>query len=189
MDSKLQIISGAHRGRKLYLPAGARPTQNLARAAIFNMLTGLAFDGQNLVAWDAFAGSGALGIEVLSRNPKSTVIFTDTSDDSIAVVQKNITQLGLDWARYKIDKSDALDRIWKYGPRANLVFVDPPYSNAQTGIDFVRNLIPKVRAGTLVVQEIESSVPYAPDETKWTVLRDKKYGRARFLILRRNDNK
>ena len=189
MDSKLQIISGVHRGRKLYLPVGARPTQNMARTAIFNMLTGLLFDWQNLVAWDAFAGSGALGIEILSRNPQSTVIFTDTSDDSIAVVQKNIAQLGLDWTRYQIDKNNSLERIWKYGPRVNLVFVDPPYSNPTLGIDFIQKLADKVLAGTLVVQEIESSVPYAPDETKWTILRDKKYGRARFLILRRNGNK
>lgn len=185
MDSKLQIISGAHRGRKLYLPTGARPTQNLARVAIFNMLTGVLYDWQKILVWDAFAGSGALGIEILSRCPGATVIFTDVADESIETVRKNISGLGIDWVRYKIDKNDALDRVWKYGPRVELVFVDPPYANPELGINFVTKLAERVHRGTVVVQEIEASVPYSPDETKWEILRDKTYGRARFLILRR----
>ena len=189
MDSKLQIISGAYRGRKLNLPDGARPTQNLARVAIFNMLTGLLYDWQKITVWDAFAGSGALGIEILSRCHGATVIFTDTADLSIETVRKNISGLNIDWIRYKIDKNDALERIWKYGPRVGLVFVDPPYANPELGINFVAKLAERVRRGTIVVQEIEANVPYSPDTDKWEILRDKKYGRARFVILRRNDKK
>ena len=140
-----------------------------------------------LNAWDAFAGSGALGIEVLSRYNDSTAIFTDVSDDSLNAVRQNVRDI--DWTRVKIDASDAASRIWKYAPRVNLVFVDPPYEDARVGIDFVANLADSVRAGTIVVQEIEKVVPYSPDETKWEVLRDKTYGRARFLILRRRGNK
>ena len=188
MYSKLQIISGAYRGRKLFLPGGARPTQNLARGAIFNMLGEILLEPyQKLTVWDAFAGSGALGIEVLSRYNDSTAIFTDVSGDSLDAVRQNVHDI--DWARVKIDASDAANRIWKYAPRVNLVFVDPPYENANVGIEFVAKLAESVRAGTIVMQEIESNVPYFPDETKWDVLRDKKYGRARFLILRRNGNK
>jgi len=179
----LQIISGTYRGRKLVLPDGARPTQNLARVAIFNMLTGVLYDWQKMTVWDAFAGSGALGIEILSRCHGATVIFTDTADGSIEAVRKNISGLNIDWIRYKIDKNDALERIWKYGPRVGLVFVDPPYANPELGINFVEKLAERVRRGTVVVQEIEKIVPYAPDETKWEILRDKTYGRARFLIL------
>ena len=189
MDSKLQIISGAYRGRKLALPTGARPTQNMARGAIFNMLTGFVYDWQKITVWDAFAGSGALGIEILSRCPDATVIFTDVADESIKTVQKNVSGLNTDWTRYKIDQNDAIERICKYGPRAELVFVDPPYENADLGIEFVTKLAECARRGTIVVQEIEAKVPYLPDETKWEILRDKKYGRARFLILRRNGNK
>ena len=83
MDSKLQIISGRFHGRKLYLPPNARPTQNRARAALFNMLAaGLVNVGDNLCVWDAFAGSGAFGIEFLSRYPNSRVIFTDIDPES-----------------------------------------------------------------------------------------------------------
>ena len=66
MDSKLQIISGIYRGRKLNLPADARPTQNLARIALFNMLEGIIIDPfAPMFVWDAFAGSGSLGVECL----------------------------------------------------------------------------------------------------------------------------
>ena len=185
MDSKLQIISGTYRGRKLALPDGARPTQNMARGAIFNMLAGIFSADDKISVWDAFAGSGALGIETLSRYPNAMAIFTDVSDDSLNAVRQNVRDI--DWARVKIDASDAANRIWKYAPRVNLVFVDPPYEDARVGIDFVANLADSVRAGTIVVQEIEKTVPYSPDETKWEVLRDKTYGRARFLILRRRN--
>ena len=188
MDSKLQVISGAYRGRKLMLPRSARPTQNMARAAVFNMLAEILLEPfSKLNAWDAFAGSGALGVEVLSRYTGSTVIFTDTATDAVRAITENVH--GVDWARYKIDASDAATRIWKYGPRVNLVFVDPPYEGSRVGIDFVANLADSVRAGTIVVQEIEKVVPYSPDTTKWEILRDKTYGRARFLILRRRGNK
>ena len=190
MDSKLQIISGTYRGRKLVLPDGARPTQNMARAAVFNMLAEILLEPYSkLAVWDAFAGSGALGIEVLSRYQNSTAIFTDISDKSLQAIKNNVEVINLDWARYKIDKNDAITRTWKYGPRVNLVFVDPPYENADLGVRFIKKLAESARPGTIVVQEIEKTVSYTPDETKWEILRDKTYGRARFLILRRLDNK
>ena len=186
MDSKLQIISGEFRGRKLKLSPDARPTQNLARGAIFNMLGEILLEPHTqLHAWDAFAGSGALGIEVLSRYKNSNVIFTDISDASVRTITDNLKGINIDWARYKIEKADAAIRVWKYGPRVNLVFVDPPYAAAQLGVDFVAQLADAVVKNTIVVQEIEASVEYMPDANKWEILRDKKYGRARFLILRR----
>lgn len=187
MDSKLQIISGVYRGRKLNLPRGARPTQNLARGAIFNMLTGICYNRQKITVWDAFAGSGALGIETLSRFPNATVIFTDVLDESVKTIRNNTEKIAAN--RFSIIMSDASQVIKKYGNLSDLVFVDPPYANPELGINFVKKLATVARAGTIVVQEIEVSVPYSPDKTTWEILRDKTYGRARFVILRRNDKK
>ena len=183
MDSKLQIISGTYRGRKLALPPMARPTQNLARSAVFNMLTGIFGAGDKIVAWDAFGGSGAMGLETLSRYPNSTAIFTDISDESLATIKKNTD--GIAANRICIAKTDAAKVIKKYAGNVNLVFVDPPYENARVGMVFVTKLADAVRAGTIIVQEIEKIVPYSPDTLKWEILRDKNYGRARFVILRR----
>ena len=181
MDSNLQVISGTYHGRKLYLPRGARPTQNRARAAVFNMLAGIFGPGDKIIAWDAFGGSGAMGVETLSRYPNSTVTFTDISDESLGIIKKNTT--GIAANRIRIAKVDATNTIKNYGNDANLIFVDPPYENAKTGIDFVAKLANTVAKGTIIVQEIEKIVSYSPDTAKWDILRDKVYGRARFVIL------
>ncbi len=183
MDSNLQVISGTYHGRKLCLPACARPTQNMARGAVFNMLAGIFGPGDKIVAWDAFGGSGAMGVETLSRYPNSTVTFTDISDESLAIIKKNTVDIAAN--RIRITKADAPKVAKQYGNNVNLVFIDPPYENATVGIDFVNKLASIVQPGTIIVQEIEKIVPYSPDITKWEILRDKTYGRARFLILRR----
>ena len=181
MDSKLQIISGAHRGRKLYLPAGARPTQNMARAALFNMLSGLLDRCAELVVWDAFAGSGAFGLEFLSRNPVNKVIFTDIVPNT---VNKN---LGLIGATATVLATDAIAAIGQFGAAADVIFIDPPYSERELGTRFVKKLTGVAKSGAILIWEFERSAgtPEIPGE--WEILRDKTYGRARFLILRRRE--
>ena len=187
MESKLQVISGKYRGRYLSRPTTARPTQNMARGAVFNMLAAIFNADEKVVVWDAFAGSGALGIEMLSRYDNSVVGFTDVSDESIQIIRKNTAKIAAN--RFWVMRADAPGTIKKYAADANLIFVDPPYENARVGIGFVEKLANFVAPGTVVVQEIEKIVPYTPDTTKWEILRDKTYGRARFLILRRCGNK
>ena len=187
MDSNLQIISGRYRGRKLVLPDGARPTQNRARVAIFNMIAEILPQNSQITVWDAFGGSGAMGIEILSRYSNATATFTDISDKSLQTIKKNTNATAA--IRVSIVKADATKVHIQYGKDANLIFVDPPYENARLGIDFVANLTGVVSTGTIVVQEIENIVPYAPDTTQWDILRDRVYGRARFVILRKKSNK
>lgn len=147
------------------------------------MLTWIFGPGDKIVAWDAFGGSGAMGVETLSRYPNSTVTFTDISDESLAVIKKNTVDIAAN--RIRIIKADVPKIAKQYGSNANLIFIDPPYENATVGIDFVNKIATAVQPGTIIVQEIEKIVPYSPDTAKWEVLRDKVYGRARFLILRR----
>lgn len=182
MDSKLQIISGMYRGRKLALPVGARPTQNRARMALFNMMTALGV--QPTQVWDAFAGSGAFGIECLSRYGDANVVFTDVAPASIKTVQQNLALLNVG-ARASVYQCDAMSRIAQFGATADLIFIDPPYADHQVGSAFVRKLTSVVRMGTILVWEQEIANQYAPDENAWDVLRDKRYGRARFLIMQR----
>ena len=143
MDSKLQIISGAYRGRRLRLPPDARPTQNRARIALFNMIeSGVVDTSGNLMVWDAFAGSGAFGIECLSRYAGARVVFTDTSPTSIKTIRDNLATLAVG-VRASVVQMDAIGAVNKYGVGANLIFVDPPYVDenlgralAHTGRDF-----------------------------------------------------
>jgi 16S rRNA (guanine966-N2)-methyltransferase len=179
MNSNLQIISGQYRGRRLTLPHSARPTQNRARIALFNMLGSLGV--APAVVWDAFAGSGALGLECLSRHPDAAVIFTDISAESFKVINKNAANI----PNAVIEMTDALNAVERHGAKADLVFVDPPYSEIELGQSFVRKLARVAKPGAIVVWETESPTDPKFSTDIWTVLRNKVYGRARFLILKK----
>ena len=184
MESKLQIISGKYRGRKLALPRGARPTQNRARIALFNMLeSGIVETTDKLTVWDAFAGSGAFGIECVSRY-NANVIFTDVAPESIATVRKNVAAISAE-NNARIVQTDAIAAIAQFGKNADLVFVDAPYDMAELGRAFVNKLGRVANAGTILVWEQESNNAVIPNDDVWEMLRDKTYGRARFMILRK----
>ncbi len=183
MESKLQIISGKYRGRKLVLPRGARPTQNRARIALFNMLeSGIIDTNAKMTIWDAFAGSGAFGIECISRYPNATTIFTDIAPESIAAVRKNVAAISSEKIS-RIIQTDAIDVILRFARDSDIVFVDAPYDAAESGRAFVNKLGRVAKIGTVLVWEQESNNAVIPNYDVGEMFRDKTYGRARFLIL------
>lgn len=183
MDSKLQIISGQYKGRKLRLPPDARPTQNRARIALFNMLeSGIIVANANMNVWDVFAGSGAFGLECLSRYSNARVVFTDIAPTSVRTVRDNLAMLGVD-ARASIFQADAVGNAQKFAHNADLIFIDAPYDEYELGGALVSRVGRVARSGTVLIWEQETKNAIAPDETVWEILRDKTYGRARFLIL------
>ena len=182
MESKLQIISGKYRGRKLSLPSGARPTQNRARIALFNMLeSGIIDATAQMTVWDAFAGSGAFGVECISRYG-TTAIFTDIAPESIATVRKNIAAISAE-NHAKIIQTDAIAAIPQFAKNADIVFVDAPYDAAELGRAFVNKLGRAAKSGTILIWEQEAANAVEPNVEIWDILRDKTYGRARFMIL------
>ncbi|MFQ6739090.1 MAG: RsmD family RNA methyltransferase [Alphaproteobacteria bacterium] len=183
MDSKLQIISGAFRGRKLKVPTTARPTQNRARIAVFNMLNDI-LKTDDVVVWDAFAGSGAFGLECLSRYAGATVIFTDVADESLRTLRDNLAMLNVG-ARGRVLRADAVVSIKKIGTDADLVFLDPPYADGELGNAFVKRFFKIAKSGAILVWEQDDAVSVIPTLPDVDILRDKKYGRARFLILQK----
>ena len=180
MKSNLQIISGKYRGKKLFLPLNARPTQNLARGALFNMILDLPLDTtKDFVVWDAFAGSGAFGFECISRYDNAKVVFTDLNIDT---VKKNLESMN---AKATTEKVDALSAIKKYGAEADLVFIDPPYIDFGFGLLFVKKLSKIAKSGTILIWEYENVQDTPKIDDLWIVLKDKTYGRARFMILQK----
>ena len=186
MDSKLQIISGIYRGRKLRLPPNARPTQNRARIALFNMLESgiLDINTPDLNIWDAFGGSGAFGIECLSRYPNATVTFTDINPTSIKTIRENLATLSVGTHTHVV-QGDAITMATRMSESATLIFIDAPYDMHELGISLVKKLGNIVKPGTIIIWEQENINKTQADETKWEILRDKTYGRARFLILQK----
>lgn len=121
----MRIIAGKYKGRTIKTIKGTatRPTLDKVREAVFNIL-GQYFDGG--VALDLFAGSGALGIEAVSRGINKC-IFVDVNIEAIKVIKENLKSLGIESSEViKGDALKALDGVLK-NYQFDLVFLDPPY--------------------------------------------------------------
>jgi 16S rRNA (guanine966-N2)-methyltransferase len=121
----VRIVGGHLGGRVLRAPGGAatRPTSEKVREAVFNILGPVA----GAPVLDLFAGTGALGLEALSRGA-SHVTFVDSARAAVAAIRGNLRELGLD-DRATVIAGDAVTTAARHAPAApwRLVFVDPPY--------------------------------------------------------------
>ncbi len=123
----LKVSAGKYKRFKIKTPnkKGIRPSQSKLRLHIFNYLADFV---ENAVVLDLFAGSGAFGIEALSRGAKQ-VVFVDKVSSAIFTIKKNIEKLGLQ-DRVQIIKKDALKflvRAKKSHMRFDIIFIDPPF--------------------------------------------------------------
>ena len=125
----VRIVGGSLGGRILRAPAGAatRPTSEKVREAVFNILGNLAGDLATAHVLDLFAGSGALGIEALSRGAAHAT-FVDAARPAVAAIRSNLRELGLE-DRATVIAGDAVATAARHAPVApwRLVLVDPPY--------------------------------------------------------------
>ncbi len=126
----MRIISGAFKGRRLRTPAGRslRPTSDRTREAIFNILYSSieTFGGCRVL--DLFAGTGALGIEALSRGASSAT-FVEKEQQALIVLQHNVSTVATP-DQYEIicaPVSGAISLLQKRGAQFDLIFMDPPY--------------------------------------------------------------
>ena len=123
----MRIIGGEYRSRIIDMPKGSqiRPTQDRVRESVFNILADV--NGRKVL--DLFAGSGAYGLEALSRGA-SHATFVENNSRCLAVIESNIVSLNVPETKYNIIRSSvytALDRFAKDGEQFDLIFVDPPY--------------------------------------------------------------
>jgi 16S rRNA (guanine966-N2)-methyltransferase len=152
----MRIIGGAWRGRRLTTPAGTatRPTADRVRQALFDMLMHAPWGGRPLLegatVLDAFAGTGALGLEALSRGAAHAT-FVEKDRAALAALRANIAACGAT-ARCTVIAGDVLTPAT--GPACGLAFLDPPY-----GQDLVPRALATLRiagrvsAGTVIVAE------------------------------------
>ncbi len=123
----MRIIGGEYRSRLISMPKGAeiRPTQDRVREAIFNILG----DVNEKNCLDLFAGSGASGIEAISRGAMHAT-FVDNNSRCTDVIRSNLESLNIGDYQYDIIRGNvftALPRLEKEGERFDIVFLDPPY--------------------------------------------------------------
>jgi 16S rRNA (guanine966-N2)-methyltransferase len=167
----VRVVAGSLRGRRIEGPAGknTRPTTDKARQATFNALGSLGVL-EDAVVVDAFAGSGAMGIEALSRGARHCT-FIENDRAALEALQANLEHLGLR-DRATVIRGDARSRIDSV-PAATLVIVDPPYEFRQWA-----ELFGRVH-GHLVVAESDRELDAEdPPITGWEAIRVKRYGRA-----------
>jgi 16S rRNA (guanine966-N2)-methyltransferase len=168
------VVAGTARGRRLVTPPGTdtRPTSDRVREAIFNALGSLhVVEGSRVL--DLFAGSGALGIEALSRGALSAV-FVDSSAAAIDAVRANLETTGFEASVIRTDAHRYDD-----GP-FELALLDPPYA---TSDDEWKHLLTHLDAAVVVV-ESDREVDLTG---RWELLRSKRYGSTVVLIARRTE--
>jgi 16S rRNA (guanine966-N2)-methyltransferase len=174
----MRVIGGRSRGRRLSakLPASVRPTSDRVREAIFDIL-GSQGGVEGLSVVDLFCGSGALGVEALSRGAASST-FVDLDPDALAAVRRNLDAVGLG------DETTTLVRAalpgWLESAAAgpfDLALCDPPYK-----FEGWPALLGALRADAVVT---ESAAPIALPET-WVVARERRYGGTLVTVAHRS---
>ena len=183
----LRIVGGTHRGRRLVVPDGeaVRPTGDRAREALFNILShgrfaaaGSPIAGKTVL--DAFAGTGAFGLEALSRGAAAAV-FIENGREALAALRRNVAALGED-ARAQIVSGDATRP-----PRApfasSLAFLDPPYGSGLTPTA----LVALAGAGWLDAEALAIVEVAAREEFSapagFAAIDERVYGAARLVFL------
>lgn len=183
----MRIVSGRLRGRNIETPAGrsTRPTSDQTRESIFNILghADWSLPLDNSIIMDIFAGSGALGLEGISRGAEFCV-FVETEPKARAAIRTNIDKMGLDDVA-RLHRYDA--RKLKLAP-ANFrapfthIFMDPPYNKG-----LWRPVLERIRTQELLsdggVVILEDSVDAEIEPRGWDIVSDKTWGAARVLFL------
>jgi 16S rRNA (guanine966-N2)-methyltransferase len=173
----VRVVAGSARGRRLEAPEGerTRPTGDRVREAVFNSLHSLgAVEGATVV--DLYAGSGALGIEALSRGA-AHVTFADTDRRAIAAIEANLAATGLaeQATVVRADAESVVGRAVAEGRRWDLALLDPPYA-FEGWIDLLAGF-----PADLVVVESDRSIQPGPG---WGVVRERRYGSTLVAVLR-----
>lgn len=169
----MRVVGGEARGRplKAKLPPTVRPTTDMAKEAIFSMLEsrgGL----DDLVVADLYCGSGALGIEALSRGARR-VYFIDSDPACLAAARANLTPFNLEGEAVYVR---ATLPVWTPAPDLDLVLADPPYGKCD-----VAGLLRDVRAHRAIIENDH----FAEAPEGWKVTKEKRYGTTLVTMLER----
>lgn len=177
--SNLRVSGGEARGRRLKAPKNIRPTQGMVKQAIFNMV-GAAIEGETVL--DLFAGSGALGIEALSRGAER-VTFVDQQPRGLAILRQNLDALGFK-QRAKVVRADVARWIEASPDEMNaagLIFLDPPYGDHV--FDRTLQAIDRSTSSATVVAEY-SRRQQLPALARLRLGREHRYGDTMLAVLR-----
>jgi 16S rRNA (guanine966-N2)-methyltransferase len=182
----MRVIAGNARGTRLgRVPAGVRPVSDRVREGVFSSLGGR-LEGARVL--DLYAGTGALGIEALSRGAEAAV-FVDASPAAVTAVRDNLARTALE-DRTTVHRSDVrrfLERTPADPEGFDLVFLDPPYESGGSELDPVLELLdvkPLLREGFTVVLSRGSRSSKDVIPLHWAVARRLSYGDSVVMLFR-----
>jgi 16S rRNA (guanine966-N2)-methyltransferase len=177
----VRIIAGSRKGARIFAPKGldTRPTADRVREAAFNLLgPGAAEEAKVL---DLFAGSGAMGLEALSRGAAHAT-FVESDREACRTINRNLDKLGFDQATVLCqDALTALRTDARQGSRYDLVLLDPPYKRFSSLQKPMIRHLPEILApgGTLLVETAAEEEPDLPLAKRTT----RRYGSARLTLF------
>jgi 16S rRNA (guanine966-N2)-methyltransferase len=175
----VRIIAGEHRGTRIFAPKGldTRPTADRVREAAFNLIGPV--DGASVL--DLYAGSGAMGLEALSRGAASAV-FVESDRDACGAIKRNLEKLRLDGA--EIVCRDVLRFLAAERRRFDLILVDPPYDVLESLAMRLAVYLPPLLAENGLVA-LESSSRLEPQLAPLELRTSRRYGAARVTLFER----
>jgi 16S rRNA (guanine(966)-N(2))-methyltransferase RsmD len=170
----VRIIAGSRKGHTIHAPRGVatRPTSDRVRENVFNILGPI--DGASVL--DLYAGSGAMGLEALSRGA-ARAVFVEADRDAVQAIERNLDKLRL---KATVLERDALGVLTTERTKYDLVFVDPPYDMYTDLEPKLARYLPAVLAddGVLVLETDARTEPELPLEERTS----RKYGQARVTV-------
>ena len=172
----MRVVAGAFKGRQLQAPRAGRtrPTADKVREALFSILGSV--DGLRVL--DLFAGSGALGIEALSRGAAAAT-FVDSASGSVAAVRRNLAEVG---AEAEVSRRDALRWLASAEGSYDLIFADPPYDLAARVSGPLTQRLPAVLSPHARI--VTESDKRSPLELGLPLVTERTYGDTRIAIHR-----
>ncbi len=177
----MRITTGKYRNRKIQMPRGIRPTQDKVRKAVFDILG----DISGLTFLEIFAGSGAVGLEALSRGA-SQLVIVESDRDAILTIKKNIELLkapGCNLYHLEADKAVKLLSLDK--KQFDIIFIDPPYLK-----DMAKKILQTLEGydilaphGLMVIQHSKAELLF--ESLKFELIKEARYGDTRLSIFRK----
>jgi len=180
----MRVIAGSAGGIRLTVPeTGVRPTMDRVKAAIFSSL------GDRIVGarvLDLFGGTGALGIEALSRGAASA-LFVEENRAAVVAIEQNFIRTKLR-GRVKSQEVFAFLESARVTEPFDIIFADPPYEKTKSGAEFTRLLLHNQKLADLLASDGIFVLEKRPEEQLlspglWTIARQKRYGATEVLLL------
>ena len=175
----MRIIAGDRKGHTIYAPKGrdTRPTSDRVRENVFNIIAPWV-EGARVL--DLYAGSGAMGLEALSRGAAG-VVFVEADRDAVRAIERNLDKLRLTGATVvRTEAMTGLAQEATAGRKYDLVLVDPPY--AMTDFDTLARYLPRVLADDGLAV-LESAARTEPELAGLAVRTTRKYGSTRVTVF------